>query len=156
MQFRKIGESLFKRKEEIHDGFYSVCTVLEDKATAIAKIMKNSWEIEECFQIMKTDFKARPVYLSRKVRIVAYFVTCLISLIIYRLLEKKLNEKYTCYEIVSGLRDMISSKKKVICQSILISPMIYTKHLAFASTTRSSPTKNLKIFLKAQRHHKHY
>ena len=68
--------------------------------------MKNSWEIEECFRIMKTDFKARPVYLSRRDRIIAHFITCFISLIIYRFLEKKLGEKYTCSEILSGLRSM--------------------------------------------------
>jgi hypothetical protein len=55
---------------------------------------------------MKSEFKARPVYLSRDDRIAAHFTTCFISLIIYRFLEKKLGEKYTCREIVSGLRDM--------------------------------------------------
>jgi len=55
---------------------------------------------------MKSEFKARPVYLSRDDRIKAHFTTCFISLIIYRLLEKKLNEKYTCSEIIDGLQDM--------------------------------------------------
>ena len=55
---------------------------------------------------MKSEFKARPVYLSRDDRILAHFVTCFISLVIYRLIEKKLNGKYTCHEIINGLRDM--------------------------------------------------
>ena len=55
---------------------------------------------------MKSEFKARPVYLSRDDRIKAHFMTCFISLVIYRLLEKKLNEKFTCSEIIHGLRDM--------------------------------------------------
>ena len=55
---------------------------------------------------MKSEFKARPVYLSRDDRIEAHFMTCFISLIIYRLLEKKLNGKYTCPEIINGLREM--------------------------------------------------
>jgi hypothetical protein len=55
---------------------------------------------------MKSEFKARPVYLSRDDRIIAHFTTCFISLVIYRLLEKKLNSKYTCQEIMDGLRDM--------------------------------------------------
>jgi len=55
---------------------------------------------------MKSEFKARPVYLKRSERILAHFTTCFISLIIYRLLEKKLNDKYTCSEIISELKDM--------------------------------------------------
>ena len=55
---------------------------------------------------MKSEFKARPVYLSRDDRIQAHFTTCFISLIVYRLLEKRLDEKYTCNEIINGLRNM--------------------------------------------------
>lgn len=64
------------------------------------------FEIEECFRIMKSEFKARPVYLSRDDRIIAHFITCFISLIIYRILEKKLEEKYTCHEILKKLKEM--------------------------------------------------
>ncbi len=92
--------------EEAFDGFYAVCTNLEDNAADIIKVNKRRWEIEECFRIMKSEFKARPVYLSRDDRIEAHFTTCFISLIIYRLLEKKLEEKYTCREILEGLKDM--------------------------------------------------
>jgi transposase len=93
-------------KEEAFDGFYAVCTNLEDDAAEIIKVNNRRWEIEECFRIMKSEFKARPVYLSRDDRIEAHFTTCFISLIIYRLLEKMLGEKYTCSEIISGLKDM--------------------------------------------------
>jgi len=93
-------------KEEAFDGFYAVCTNLEDEAAEIIKVNNRRWEIEECFRIMKSEFKARPVYLSRDDRIEAHFTTCFISLIIYRLLEKKLGEKYTCSEIIKGLKDM--------------------------------------------------
>ena len=55
---------------------------------------------------MKTEFKARPVYLQRDDRIQAHFTTCFISLMIYRLLEKKLKEKFTCNEFIPGLREM--------------------------------------------------
>ncbi len=92
--------------EEVFDGFYAVCTNLEDDAYEIAKINKRRWEIEECFRIMKSEFKARPVYLSRDDRIIAHFITCFISLIIYRILEKKLGEKYTCHEILDKLKEM--------------------------------------------------
>jgi transposase len=93
-------------KEEAFDGFYAVCTNLEDEAPAIIKVNKRRWEIEECFRIMKSEFKARPVYLSRDTRIEAHFMTCFIALVIYRLLEKKLESKYTCHEIIDGLRGM--------------------------------------------------
>jgi len=92
--------------EEIFDGFYAVCTNLEDDASRIVEINRRRWEIEECFRIMKSEFRARPVYLSRDDRIIAHFTTCFISLMTYRLLEKKLEDKYTCHEILSELREM--------------------------------------------------
>lgn len=93
-------------KEEAFDGFYAVCTNLEDDVSEVVKANKRRWEIEECFRIMKSEFKARPVYLSRDDRIIAHFMTCFISLIIYRILEKKLEEKYTCHEILKKLKEM--------------------------------------------------
>ena len=98
--------------EEAYDGFYSVCTNLEDSAQEIAEINARRWEIEECFRIMKHEFKARPVYLSRDERIRAHFATCFIALIIHRLVEKRLKSKYTCEKIVDGLRSMKFLKVK--------------------------------------------
>lgn len=92
--------------EEKYDGFYAVCTNLEDNAPAIVRINQRRWEIEECFRIMKSEFKARPVYLSRKDRITAHFMTCFTALIIYRILEKKLEDNYTCEEIINTLKSM--------------------------------------------------
>ena len=93
-------------KEEAFDGFYGVCTNLEDDVSEIIKVNHRRWEIEECFRIMKSELKARPVFLKKDDRIEAHFITCFISLIIYRLLEKRLNDEFTCHEIISGLRDM--------------------------------------------------
>lgn len=93
-------------EETQYDGFYAVCTNLEDEAQSIVKINKRRWEIEECFRIMKSDFEARPVYLHDKERIKAHFITCFIALIVYRYLEKKLDEKYTCSQILDCLREM--------------------------------------------------
>ncbi|WP_278885825.1 IS1634 family transposase [[Ruminococcus] torques] len=93
-------------KESRYDGFYAVCTDLEDAPSSIIRINQKRWEIEECFRIMKTEFKARPVYLSRKDRITAHFMTCFIALIIYRILEKKLDEAFTCEETIKTLRNM--------------------------------------------------
>ena len=93
-------------KEEIFDGFYGVCTNLEDDVAEIIKVNQRRWEIEESFRIMKSEFKARPVYLSRDDRIQAHFMTCYISLLIHRILEKKLEEKYTSNDIIETLRNM--------------------------------------------------
>lgn len=94
------------KEEEKYDGFYAVITNLEDDVAKILHINKQRWEIEENFKIMKTEFEARPVYLRRDDRIKAHFLTCYLSLLIYRLLEKKLNEKYTCENIIDTLRNM--------------------------------------------------
>lgn len=100
-----IDEALI-RQEERYDGFYAVCTNLDGSITQIIQANKRRWQIEECFRIMKSEFKARPVYLQNDNRIKAHFTTCFMALLIYRLLEKKLNDKYTCSEIVDGLRSM--------------------------------------------------
>ena len=92
--------------EEAYDGLYAVCTNLEDAVASIVKVNQRRWEIEECFRIMKSEFKARPVYLKLDERIKAHFLTCFISLLIYRILEKRLNEEFTCSQILKELRDM--------------------------------------------------
>jgi transposase len=101
----EIDNSVIQR-EEAFDGFYAVCTNLDGDAAAVLTINKRRWRIEECFRIMKSEFKARPVYLSRDDRITAHFIICFIALVVYRILEKRLGEQYTCSEIVQGLRDM--------------------------------------------------
>ena len=94
------------RDEEKYDGFYAVITNLEDGIGEILKINRQRWEIEENFRIMKTDFEARPVYVRREDRIRAHFLICYISLLVYRLLEKKMGNRYTCNEILGTLRSM--------------------------------------------------
>lgn len=93
-------------KESMYDGFYAVCTSLADEAEAIIRINKRRWEIEECFRIMKSEFKARPVYLSRDDRIRAHFMTCFLSLIMYRMLEKRLGQRFTCEDTIAQLKGM--------------------------------------------------
>lgn len=93
-------------EEAKYDGFYAVCTSLDDTPPEIAKINHNRWEIEECFRIMKTDFKSRPAYVRTETRIKAHFMTCFLSLVLFRYLEKKLDYKYTCEEILDTLRQM--------------------------------------------------
>lgn len=94
------------RQEELYDGFYAVATDLEYDIAEIVKINKQRWQIEECFRIMKTEFEARPVYLQREDRIKAHFLICFISLMIYRLLEVKLEKRYTTRTIIKTLKNM--------------------------------------------------
>lgn len=100
-----INQELIK-EEEKYDGYYALTTNLVGDIDKIFKIVKGRWEIEESFRIMKSDFLARPVNLSREDRIKAHFMTCFISLFIYRLLEKKLDYKYTTSQILNTLRNM--------------------------------------------------
>ncbi|HCX62605.1 MAG TPA: IS1634 family transposase [Clostridiales bacterium] len=98
-------------EEERYDGFYSVCTNLEDMGIdEIIKINKKRWEIEECFRIMKTEFKAQPIYVQREDRIRAHFITCFIALFVFRILEKKLGDIYTCEQIINTLQTMMLSR----------------------------------------------
>ena len=93
-------------EEAKYDGLYAVCTNLEDTVEELIEINHRRWEIEESFRIMKSDFKSRPVYHSKDEMIKAHFITCFLSLIVYRYLEKKLDEKYTAPEIIETLRAM--------------------------------------------------
>jgi hypothetical protein len=93
-------------KEAMYDGFYAVVTDMEADPSEIIAINQRRWQIEECFRIMKTDFKARPVFLSRDDRIKAHFLICFLALLEYRLLETKLGNKYTVTEITGTLRKM--------------------------------------------------
>lgn len=105
-----LDNSAIKREEKF-DGFYGVCTNLEADPWEIVKINKRRWEIEQSFRILKSEFRARPVYLSRDDRILAHFITCFISLLIYRILEKRF-KTILPEQIISGgsivktLRDM--------------------------------------------------
>ena len=102
-------------KESKYDGFYAVYTSLDQRkysASKIAELSKNRWEIEECFRILKTEFKARPVYLQKANRIKAHFLTCYIALLILKIVEQKLENKYTHCELIKCLREMDLCKVK--------------------------------------------
>ena len=102
-----------KINEEMkYDGYYAVCTNLKDNALEIIKVNHRRWEIEESFRIMKSEFEARPVYLKKQDRIKAHFMICFIALIIYRYLEKKLDNKYTVCEIIDTLKKMTFLNEK--------------------------------------------
>ena len=94
------------KEEEKYDGYYGITTNLTGDIKDILAISKNRWEIEESFRILKTDFDSGTVYLSREDRIKSHFLTCFISLLIYRILENKLNYKYTNNTIIEKLKEM--------------------------------------------------
>ena len=93
-------------EEAKYDGLYAVCTDLfDDEPGDILRVSEGRWQIEACFRIMKTEFHARPVYLRLSDRITAHFLICFLSLLIYRILEKKLGKKFTCEEIIETLKE---------------------------------------------------
>ena len=100
-------------EEAKYDGLYAVCTNLEDSVEEIVKVNHRRWEIEESFRIMKSEFKSRPVFHSKEEMIKAHFVICFLALMIYRCLEKKLDEKYTVSEIIETLREMAVKKENI-------------------------------------------
>ena len=93
-------------EEAKYDGFYGICTNLEAIAQEIIKINTRKWEIEETFRLMKSEMKSRPVFLQKDNRIEAHFTVCFLSLLIFRILEKRLDNEYTYCQIINKLRDM--------------------------------------------------
>ncbi len=94
-------------EEEKYDGLYAICTdLLDDEPSELLKVSESRWQIEACFRIMKTDFRARPVHVRREDRIKAHFLVCFLALLIYRLLERELGKAYTCDQILSKLKAM--------------------------------------------------
>lgn len=94
-------------EEEKYDGLYAVCTdLLDDDVTDILKVSEGRWQIEDCFRTMKTDFEARPAYLSREDRIKAHFLTCFLGLLHFRLLQRSLKGTYTTSQLLQALKDI--------------------------------------------------
>jgi len=96
-------------KEEMYDGYYAVATNLEDDAKAILEISNNRYKIEDCFRILKTNFSAQPVFHRDRKRIIAHFLVCYTALLVYRLLENKLDQygtHFTTENILETLRNM--------------------------------------------------
>lgn len=92
--------------EEKYDGFYGICTDLNDDAGFIIGMNHNRWESEDAFRVIKTDFKGRPVFVWTDEHIKAHFIICFIALLLFRILEHELEYKYTSSEIISTLRAM--------------------------------------------------
>lgn len=101
LDLEKIAE------EEKYDGLYAVCTdLLDDDVADILKVSEGRWQIEDCFRTMKTDFDARPVYVSREDRIKAHFLTCFLALLHFRMLKQALKTPCTTEQLLYVLRSM--------------------------------------------------
>jgi transposase len=109
-------------KEEKYDGYYAIATNLEDNAKDIIAINANRYKIEDCFRIMKTNFDARPVYHHKEERIRAHFMICYTALLIYRLLEVKLDQygtHFTTDQIIDTLKNMeVTNVQEMFYQSL--------------------------------------
>ena len=94
-------------EEARYDGLYALCTdLLDDDPADIIKVSEGRWQIEACFRTLKTDFEARPVYVRNDQSIKAHFLVCFLSLLVFKLMEKRLEKKYTCEEILDTLKAM--------------------------------------------------
>ena len=105
-------------EEEKYDGFYAVATNLENSAKYILEISSNRYKIEDCFRIMKTNFSARPVFHQNRERIVAHFMVCYTALLIYRILEKKLDmygTHFTVDNVIETLNNMQVANLEDVC-----------------------------------------
>lgn len=96
-------------EEEKYDGYYAIATNLDDEAKAILEVNSKRYKIEDCFRVLKTNFNARPVYHRNRNRIIAHFMICYTALLIYRLLENRLDQyetHFTTEDILETLRNM--------------------------------------------------
>ena len=145
-------------KEEAFDGYYAICTNLEDEALKIIEINHQRWEIEESFRIMKSEFHSRPVYLSRDDRIRAHFMTCFLALTLYRFLELRLDKRFTCHQIIDGLRNMnfYKIKSEGFAPAYEYDKFMEALHAEFPFKTNMQiiPTQEMKNIFKASRNRK--
>ncbi len=96
-------------KEEKYDGYYAIATNLDEDVKTIIEISSKRYKIEDCFRVMKTNFSARPVHHRNRERIIAHFMVCYTALLIYRLLEVKLDDygtHFTTENIIETLKNM--------------------------------------------------
>ena len=109
-------------EEAKYDGYYAIATNLDDPAGDILRISSQRYKIEDCFRVMKTNFSARPVYHHKKERIISHFLICYTALLIYRLLEKQLDDRkmhFTTENIIETLKNMEVTNLEDMCYASL-------------------------------------
>ena len=112
-----IDQSVIE-EEEKYDGFYAVATNLDDSAKDILEVSANRYKIEDCFRVMKTNFSARPIFHQKRERIIAHFMICYTALLIYRLMEKKLDLQgthYTADALIETMKSMDVANIEDMC-----------------------------------------
>lgn len=116
------------------------------------RINQQRWEIEESFRMMKSELKSRPVYVRNDDRIEAHFLTCFLALLIYRILEQKLDDAFTCSNIIQSLRDMrmmeLSGEGYIpLYERTDLTDKLH-EEFAFRTDYEIVPTKNMKKILR--------
>ena len=105
-----LDEEAIKEQEKF-DGYYSIVTSeLEYSDKKMREVYRELINIENSFKITKTNLETRPVYVWTKQHIEGHFLTCFISLVILRLIENRLNYKYTIENIINTLRETFAIK----------------------------------------------
>jgi len=124
-----IDQSVIE-EEEKYDGYYAVATNLDDAAKSIIEISSNRYKIEDCFRILKTNFSACPVFHEKRERIIAHFMICYTALLVYRLLETKLNDygtHFTIDNITETLKNMeVTNTQDMYYQSLYNGSQVLT------------------------------
>ena len=150
--------SALVEEEGKFDGFYGVCTNLESTPEEIVKINQRRWEIEETFRILKSEMRTRPVFLQKDERIKAHFLVCFLSLLTYRLIEKKIDESATCFEIIQTLRKMrvLEATNEGYIPTYTRTELTDKLHdvFGFRTDTEIVPIKKMKKILKEVKKHK--
>lgn len=97
------------REEEKYDGYYSIVTSEEHLSDIeIRRIYRGLSKIEETFKVTKSGLEARPVWVSRNDHIESHFLTCFLALVLIRLIENKLDNKYSFEKIIEAIRNYTS------------------------------------------------
>ena len=110
-----IDEKRAEEERAFH-GFYAVATSLDEGIKEILRINAGRWRIEYQFRVMKSEFDARPVFMSSEEGIKGHFAVCYAAQVVYSVLErrlKKIDKSLTAPAIVRTLRNMNVSKKSL-------------------------------------------
>lgn len=139
-------------EEQKYDGFYAICTNLEDNVENIIAANKKRWQIENCFRILKSEFKARPVFVSLEENIKAHFLVCFVSLMFVKILKAKTNNKYSTHQIIEDLKSIKLLEREAFGYEPIFktTPIINDLNNVFDTPINKEiiSKKNIKIMLK--------
>lgn len=125
-----IDQSVIE-KEEKYDGYYAIATNLDDNPKDILAVNSKRYKIEDCFRVLKTNFNARPVYHRNRKRIIAHFLICYTALLIYRLLETKL-DRYGTHFSAKNILETLQNMNVVNIQGLFYSSAFTESQVSIA------------------------